>query len=179
MSHYVKCFYCGKTFDRDKFSAVLVKPRRYAHKECAENKQQNKEISTEKTQEEKDIEALEKYIMNLFNEDYVNARIKKQIKDFREEYNYTYSGMLKTLIYWYEVKGNSTEKANGGIGIIPFVYKDANRYYYNLYLAKIANENKDIQKYKPKEKIIEIASPRVLTKPPRLFIFGEDEDGKI
>ena len=50
--------------------------------------------------------------------------------------------MLKTLIYWYEIKGNSTEKANGGIGIIPYVYKDASEYYYSIYLAQIANRDK-------------------------------------
>lgn len=172
MAHYVNCIYCKKRFDRDKVSTVQVSARRYAHKECAENYENNK------SQEEKDIEALEKYIMKLFNEDYVNARVRKQIKEYREQYQYTYSGMLKTLVYWYEIKGNSTEKANGGIGIIPFIYKDASNYYYNLYLAKLANENKDISKYQPKERIIEINSPRVYIKPPRLFNLDDDAEGQ-
>ena len=113
MAHYVNCIYCKKRVDRDKVSTVQVSARRYAHKECAENYENNK------SQEEKDIEALEKYIMKLFNEDYVNARVRKQIKEYREQYQYTYSGMLKTLVYWYEIKGNSTEKANGGIACNP------------------------------------------------------------
>ena len=80
MAHYVNCIYCKKRFDRDKVSTVQVSARRYAHKECAENYENNK------SQEEKDIEALEKYIMKLFNEDYVNARVRKQIKEYREQY---------------------------------------------------------------------------------------------
>ena len=83
--------------------------------------------------------------------------------------------MLKTLIYWYEVKGNSTEKANGGIGIIPFVYKQACDYYYSLYLAISANENKDISEYKPIVREIVIESPRAFVKKPRLFNLDDAE----
>ena len=31
MAHYVKCFYCGKTFDRDKIPYIKINGRRYAH----------------------------------------------------------------------------------------------------------------------------------------------------
>jgi hypothetical protein len=47
---------------------------------------------------------------------------------------YTYSGIKRTLEYFYEVKKNSIEKANGGIGIVPWVYEEAKRYYYNQWL---------------------------------------------
>ena len=50
--------------------------------------------------------------------------------------------MLKALIYFYEVKGNSVEKANGGIGIIPWIYKDAYNYYYDLWMIKQRNKNR-------------------------------------
>lgn len=56
------------------------------------------------------------------------------MNDYIREYQYTYSGMLKALVYFYEVKGNNKNKANGGIGIIPFIYKDAYNYYYNLWM---------------------------------------------
>lgn len=110
--HQVKCKFCGETFDRDKEPFKQVSARRYAHLKCAQEYEKNK------TKEEKDLEALEKYIMQLFDEPYVNARIRKQLKDYQKEYQYTYSGMLKTLMYWYEIKDNSIEKANGGIGIL-------------------------------------------------------------
>ena len=35
MAHKVKCYYCGKEFDRDKEEAVKVGARRYAHKTCS------------------------------------------------------------------------------------------------------------------------------------------------
>lgn len=168
MAHIVTCVYCKEKFDRDKLPTVQISARRYAHADCA------KKHEEEKSQEEKDLETLEKYIMELLDEPYVNARVRKQIKEYRTQYNYSYSGMLKTLIWFYEIKGNSTEKANGGIGIIPFVYKNASEYYYSLYLAKIANQDKDLNEYKPIIKEIEIKSPRVYMKPPKLFKFEED-----
>ena len=102
-----------------------------------------------------------------FDRDKIQA-VKKQIKEFKKEYDYSYSGMLKTLIWWYEIKGNSKEKANGGIGIIPFVYKDALTYYYSLYLAQLANENVESIP-KPKVKEIEIYSPEVHRRPPKMW----------
>lgn len=168
--HMVTCIYCKEKFDRDKVPTIQVSARRYAHKECAEKGEASK------TQEQKDLEALEKYIMKLFDMPYVNARIRKQLKEYQEQYNYTYSGILKTLVYWYEIKGNSTEKANGGLGIVPYIYEQACQYYYSLYLAKLANEDKDIEEYKPKVKTVEIYPPEVKTKTIRLFNFDDSEE---
>ena len=103
-----------------------------------------------------DLLKLEAYIEDLLGKDYNHAKVKKQIKDFKNDYDYSYSGMLKTLVWFYDIKGNPKEKANGGIGIIPFVYKDALNYYYSLYLAQIANEK--VGSYKLEVKEIEIES---------------------
>ena len=167
MAHIVVCLYCKEKFDTELEPFVKPNRTRYAHKRCADKRE------AEKTQEERDKEALEKYIMKLLDEPYLSARVKKQIKDYQEQYKYTYSGMLKSLIWFYEIKGNSTEKANGGIGIIPFIYKDACNYYYNLYLAQEANENKEIKKQEIKE--ITITSPQAERKKIKLFSF-ENED---
>lgn len=169
MAHQVTCQYCKERFDRDKEPFVEVSPRRYAHQRCADSVI----VVDTRTQEEKDYEALEKYIKHLFSEDYVNAKIRKQIKDYRQTYNYSFSGMLKTLKWWYEIKGNTTEKANQGIGIIPFVYDDACKYYYSLWLAE--NINADTE-YKYVVEEVEIAPPQVWTAPPKLFNFEEVEE---
>lgn len=163
----VKCKYCGIQFDRNAEPFEEVSARRYAHKACAEKHQ------AAIPQDEQDYQALETYIKQLFKEDNINVRIRKQIKDFRQEYKYTYSGMLKTLYWWYEIKGNSIENAQGGIGIIPYVYEDALKYYYSLYLAKIANEDTQIKA--PEIKEIEIGSPRAIQNPKKLFHFGDEE----
>lgn len=164
----VKCKYCGIQFDRNAEPAVEVSARRYAHKACAEKHQ------AAIPQDEQDYIALEEYIKKIFNEKNISARIRKQIKDFRQEYNYTYSGMLKTLYWWYEIKGHSIDQSQGGIGIVPFIYEDASKYYYSLYLAKIANEDKEI--YKPEVKEIEIGSPRVVVTPNKIFKFWKDDE---
>ena len=163
----VKCKYCGIQFDRNAEPFVEVSARRYAHKACAEKHQ------AAIPQDEQDYAALETYIRKIFKEDNINIRIRKQIKDFSQEYDYTYSLMLKTLYWWYEIKGNSIENAQVGIGIIPYVYDDALKYYYSLYLAKIANEDKEIRS--PEIKEVEIGSPRATKNPTRMFKFGDEE----
>jgi len=164
----VKCKYCQQVFDRNAEPFVDVGGRRYAHKECYDKYQASI------PQQEQDYLALETYIKRLFKLDTISAKIRKQIKDYREDYNYTYSGMLKTLYWWYEIKGNTTELANEGIGIVPFVYDDACKYYYNIYLAKLANDTKTT--YQPVVTTVEIASPRVYVQNKRLFEL--EEEGK-
>lgn len=163
----VKCKYCNIQFNRNAEPAVEVGGRRWAHKACHEK------YESSISQEEKDYLELEKYIKKLFDTNIVSAKIKKQIRDFREEYNYTYSGMLKTLYWWYEIKGHTTELAQKGIGIIPFIYDDASQYYYSIYLAKIVNDAKS--NYRPPIKEIEIAPPRVKTNQVKFFKFKDDE----
>ena len=164
--HLVKCFYCSKMFDAA--SEPYTKPRanRYAHVAC------DKQANEHKTQEEKDYEALVEYIKHLFGNP--NPRVWKQLKEYKDVYNYTYSGMLKTLIWWFEIKHGDIEKANGGIGIIPYVYDQALQYYYALYLAQIANEDKDIENLQVRVKEFFIEEPQRIVKPPRMFKFRED-----
>lgn len=220
MAHNVICFYCKKTFDRDKVPYAQVSSRRYAHADCAlreheKNPKQEKPViidpndivvciyckesfnkrevsckcvkegkyahtscfELEEKRELTDKEKLERYIMKLFDTDYVPARIQKQINEFLSKYNYTYSGMLKALIYFYEIKNNSLANANGGIGIIPYIYDDAYRYYYNLWLIEQSYTNKDISNYIPKKETITIVSPdrKTSIKKPFNFLMEDEE----
>ena len=104
-------------------------------------------MQNDKTKEERDKEALEVYIKKLFMTQIVPPRAQKQIKQFVEENKYTYSGILKSLKYFYEVKNGSLEKANGGIGIVPYIYDNAYQYYYAIWLAE--NENTKILEQQP------------------------------
>ena len=170
--HMVKCSVCGERFDRDRVQAVKTGARRYAHQRCCP---EGELVPLAGVEADEDLVKLEEYIKQLLHEDFVNARVKKQIKDFKEEYGYSYSGMLKSLIYFYEVKGNPKEKANGGIGIIPYIYKDAYNYYLDLFIAN--NKNKDVTVeliYKTREVKIKEPKPRQFLK--KLFdLGGEDE----
>ena len=168
MAHRVKCYYCGLTFDRDKeVDCVAVNQRRYAHLECHIRKQQ------EKTQEEKDLEALEEYIMQLLQVDYITPRVRKQINDFKAQYNYTYTGMRKALAYFYEVKKNSTEKANGGIAIVEWVYGDAMSYYSKMNKYKKMQESTDIKDYITETQTL-VFKPKPIQKPKGVRLFNLD-----
>lgn len=114
--------------------------------------------------------------MKLFKEDYINPRIRKQINEFTTKYGYTYSGMLKALNYFYEIKGNSIEKSNGGIGIIPYVYKDAYNYYYALWMAQEVNKEKDVGLYVPQIREIKIKNPQRKINKRNYFSFLDEEE---
>ena len=114
--------------------------------------------------------------MKLLGENYINPRVRKQLNQYVEEYNYTYSGMLKALIYFYEIKGNSVEKANGGVGIIPWIYKDAYNYYYNLWMIKQRNEDKNISLYVPQVQEVTIPIPKRKSYKRKLFSFLDEEE---
>jgi hypothetical protein len=130
---------------------------------------------TTRKQEDVDKEELEKYIMALLKEEYISPRVRKQMTQFVDEYGYTYSGMRKALIYFYEVKHNDPAKANGGIGIIPYCYNQARDYYYSLWLAQQKNENKVIDEYKPTVVEIKIQPPQIKPQKKRWFKFFEEE----
>ena len=167
--HKCKCVYCKIEFDRDKEPFEQISERRYAHKECAER---NK---IQKTQNEQDYDALINYIEKTLGDHAINAKIAKQIKDFREEHGYTYSGILGTLIYWFEVQGGSAELSNGGIGIVPYKYDEAKKYYQTIDNANILN--KDIKNYKTKYIEITIEAPQREPKKIKLFNLGDENNG--
>lgn len=154
--HLVKCFYCGETFDTNSIPFVMVNSRRYAHKSCQEEK-----LASESKQE-KDKRLLEEYIKQLFGYSSLPPKVVKQIQTYAHdlEHNYTYSGMLKTLRYFFEVRGNSIEKANGGIGIIPYVYDEAFSYWRAIWEAQQKNEHIDLKEFILPVREIHISPPK-------------------
>lgn len=168
--HKVKCVYCKNTFDRDKEPYEQISERRYAHLSCAIA------AKNEKSQADLDKEELEKYILELLKEEFISPRVRKQINQYVQDYNFTYSGMKKALVYFYEVKGNDKSKAAGGIGIVPYVYRDAYNYYYSLWLANQKNEDKNIVHYVPTVREVRIPSPQLKQKRRKLFNFFEEDE---
>ena len=152
--HMVKCPLCGKTFDANQEPFVMINSRRYAHLSC----QQSANEKEDKIQ--KDKTALEQYIKKLFSYDKLPLKVTKQIQKYVTENNYTYSGILKTLKYWFEIKKGDIEKANGGIGIVPFVYNDAFLYWRGIWEAR--EKNKEI---KPESAAIPVVEIHIL--PPK------------
>lgn len=90
------------------------------------------------------------YICDLYNMKFPTGLIIKQIKEYKEEYGYKYSGMLLTLKYFYEIQENPV-KYNDGVGIIPYIYEEAKEYYLDQ--QRIRKEAKNIKEISKKENI--------------------------
>ena len=164
---FVTCKYCKKKINKKDTNYKAIN-KKFAHIEC---------IEKEKTRERTDEEKFYDYVIDLFQieEDFVPLRIKKQAQTFVKDYNYSYSGMLKALKYFYEVKRADLSKANNGIGIIPYIYQDAYNYYFSLWLANQKN-NVNLMDYIPSEIEITIPSPkRKINKKKRFTFLDEDE----
>lgn len=162
----VKCPYCQNSFDANSEETVRPSARRYAHKKCYEDAQ------VTKTKEQEDEEALYKYMKDKFKEDYAYVPLRSQVRKYIEQ-GYTYSGILKTLIYFFDKKGGSLEKSKGRIGIVPFVYVEASKYYKDVHDALQRNEGKDLNTFKGKERVITIVAPERKTKQKKLFDLEE------
>lgn len=119
--------------------------------------------------------------MELYQSDYVFPRIKKQIAQYTTEYGYSYSGILKALKYYYEIKKNPFDKikAKESIGIVPYIYQNAYNYYYAIWEAQQHQANisdaESIQQYIPKVIEIKIPEPKVENKKRKLFNFLDEE----
>lgn len=148
----VKCLYCGISFSRENTEYEQV-GRRYAHKGCHEVYLKNQ------TKEEKDKQEFYAYLKQLFGQ-YNYTLVKRTAERFEKENDYTYEGMRKALYYFYEVKKNSTDKANGNIGIIPWVYNEANNYFATIENANKINSEKVITPNFNTERVIKIPVPK-------------------
>ena len=98
------------------------------------------------------------------------------MNQYEQDYEFTYSGMLKALKYWYEVKKHPIDTTRG-VGIIPMIYKEAYEYYYALYLAQLSNEQiTDYDEYKPKDIVVTITPPKRQGERRSLFTFLEEDN---
>ena len=173
--HYVICYYCNERFDANSEPYVMPTSRRYAHKSCHEAMYSKEEL---KRQQEK--KALEEYIKKLFGYGSIPAKIDKQIQSYIHNYNYTYSGILKTLKYFFEVRKNPIEKANDGIGIVVWAYDEAFKYWYAIQEAQQKNEVIDMRQYLLPAREVHITPPQrePMRHVRKLFTFLEEDNGE-
>ena len=119
MGRLVKCQYCQQMVDKD--VSVRFEDKNF-HEKCC--------------QDYKDRKKIYKYVAHLFgfkSENRPGPVIISQLKNFMEKYPYyTYEGILNALTYFYDVKKGSKKKASEGIGIVPYVYDEAQEYYQKL-----------------------------------------------
>lgn len=82
---------------------------------------------------------------------------------------------MHALKYWYEVKKNDISKANGALGIVPFIYKQSIEYYETLWLAAEKNKNKDFNTFIPEVREVTILSPQRNIIKRKKFSFLDEE----
>jgi hypothetical protein len=125
----VKCSFCGQGVI--KLEAQRYKNKNY-HSNCAELQKQKDELT--------------EYICRLFSLKAPGPRIYAQIKSYLEKYPYyTYIGIKQALVYFFEIQKKSIDKANQGIGIVPYVYDDAQEYFNRIIIRqeRVATELSD------------------------------------
>lgn len=194
----IVCQYCGETIEKIDENIQKIEDGKYIHAKCAEvlagihTKLLTEREEEKKAREEDAVRArverkkrlakpqdqidLENYIMKMFKWDYVHARVQRQIKHYVDDLNFSYSGIRKALIYFYEVKQNSLEKANSGIGIVEYVYEEAFEYFYALWEAQQQNINIKVEEYVPQVKEVVIPVPQIQTRSRNQFSFLDEEE---
>lgn len=129
----VICQQCKKK-TLDKKDAVRIDEKNF-HKDCAQEYLDKKELQNTVCR------VLKLKVPGPKN----NMLIEKYHKD-----GYTYKGMTNALVYHYDIKKGNANKANERIGIIPWVYEEAQEYF-----KKMEKRNRDIinsvEKFKDKE----------------------------
>lgn len=109
--------------------------------------------------ESQDYKDLIAYICELYQIDAPTGWMLKQIKDFKEQFNYTYRGMKTTLHYFYEIQEGNDVADSMGIGIVPFVYDEAKKFYIDKKAIKDSVSDCDLDKMQNNKRIIKMRKP--------------------
>lgn len=146
MAKKLKCNLCNEYFDKED---LTIKGAKKYCTTCLPI------FEEEKKKNKNDWDLLYDYICNLYNIKIPTGMMFKQMKDFREEYEYTNIGMYYTLKYYYEILENKVLEGTG-LGIIPYFYDKAKIHYNKVFdLEEVANnfENTE-QSVKIKTKLL-------------------------
>lgn len=149
MARKVKCPECG-TFN-DKENAVYHNSKYYC-KVCYDNKMR----------EAQDYRNLIAYICELYQLDAPTGWMLKQIKDFKEQFKYTYKGIKTTLHYFYEIQEGNDVADSMGIGIVPFIYDEAKKFYIDKKAVKDSVYNCDLDELQNNKRIVK---KQIINKP--------------
>lgn len=135
-----KCEEKGLKYPKEEL--IEIGSKRYC-KNCAKEKYERDELY--------------KYINFKMNYPFTPQGIRKQIKDYREYY--TYGEMLYVLKYFWDIEKNDIRK--GTIGIIPYVYDEAKKYYDTQKNVKKVVYEKPEKVYNIKHKEREITEDKI------------------
>lgn len=158
-----KCMICGQYIE-DADGGVPYK-NRYVHHICFEStlrvtktakdkqlreKQQNHKKSTtavvkdatlKKSVSEEEFADKKKvceFLKQLTGAD-ISIKAYSVMDKYKEKFNLTYKGIYQALVYFYDIKGNPLKADNDGIGIVPYIYEEANRFFESTSKTQAVN----------------------------------------
>lgn len=148
------CYFCGKDIeDYDMITAIHFKNKygsiSYAHSDC-----------------QKLFDYAGKCIRNLNK-----VKFRQQYKKFLNE-GMTTIGIANALRYWYKIKKNSDEKANGSIGIVPYIYEEAQEYFKKKQEAKQKANKMSANEYLAYSDVINKPLPKIQKRIPPKKPYG-------
>lgn len=135
-----KCYYCGEEFDIDTEDFRKPVTNRYAHVKCWEENY---------TEDMVFIGEIYAYLKSLAIK-YDFNQCERQRISYVKTKGYTNEGILYALKYFYDVKRQSPDRSGNRIGIVPYVYDEAQLYYEEMNKKK-AKIGKDLSKQITKE----------------------------
>ena len=141
MARKVKCPECGMYNDKEN---TVYHNCRYYCQVCYANKMS----------ESQDYKNLIAYICELYQIEKPTGWMLKQIKDFKEKFNYTYKGIRTTLHYFYEIQEGNDISDSIVVGIVPFVYDEAKKFYIDKKAVKESVMGCDLEELQNKKHII-------------------------
>ncbi|TPF18069.1 hypothetical protein [Priestia megaterium] len=147
MGRKVKCPYCERNVDKD---VAIPHQKRYYHEACLRDKERSVQHRKE----------LNEYICKLYKVEVLTGMMRKQIKEFEEEYRYKLKGIELALRYFYDTLDNPLREGDG-LGIVPFVYEDAKKHYMGK--QKVQKTMKNLNEEMVTEKRVKIKSPQLQT----------------
>lgn len=137
MAHIVMCRACGQKFDTEQLSNdewIMPKAKRYFHTRCY-NDWRNNENNVRVTDKPNEwfFEHLKEYLYQDLKMSVDFSKLTSQWNHFLKSKSpqMTAKGIYFTMRYFYDIKHGDPEKAQGGIGIVPNIYKEATEYWAN------------------------------------------------
>lgn len=125
--NYDGFFYCDKCQDTTNF----------LHVDTIILGKKGIEISSplEGLKEEEQRERFITLIYVIFNQK-INPAAFRLMENYLKK-GFTYLDLIRAMEYFYIVKKNSTEKSNNNIGIIPYIFKDSQKYFNSINAARV------------------------------------------
>lgn len=135
-----KCFNVAiKTLQKDKKDKLSKKEEAKRAKKTKPKAELKDALSEEEYQDKKQFY---QYIKSLLETEELPVKIYAITNDNIKKYNFTFKGMLQTLVYLNEIL---CKNLSGDIvGIIPYYYTEAEKYYQKVEEVKEINKEKDL-----------------------------------